>query len=131
MTTKWFKQWLMQSDSPGANTRSKRREGNNIDETTNERRNSWKHMNRARTRWSAVRKLAGPREIRVISKGQRGRSWCKGHGSPQIWREGRVCQRSRGAIVRRDRRTAFFFFQAEDGIRDLIVTGVQTCALPI
>src|SRR5206468_6026574 len=23
-----------------------------------------------------------------------------------------------------------FFFQAEDGIRDLIVTGVQTCALP-
>src|SRR2546421_6069256 len=27
--------------------------------------------------------------------------------------------------------TLFFFFQAEDGIRDLIVTGVQTCALPI
>src|SRR5712664_3820478 len=25
----------------------------------------------------------------------------------------------------------FFFFQAEDGIRVLIVTGVQTCALPI
>src|SRR2546421_9231074 len=25
----------------------------------------------------------------------------------------------------------FFFFQAEDGIRDVIVTGVQTCALPI
>src|SRR5216683_569005 len=25
----------------------------------------------------------------------------------------------------------FFFFQAEDGIRDLIVTGVQTYALPI
>src|SRR2546421_3603906 len=25
----------------------------------------------------------------------------------------------------------FFFFQAEDGIRDLIVTGVQTCALPV
>src|SRR5690349_24762434 len=24
-----------------------------------------------------------------------------------------------------------FFFQAEDGIRDLYVTGVQTCALPI
>src|SRR5206468_8842068 len=24
-----------------------------------------------------------------------------------------------------------FFFQTEDGIRDLIVTGVQTCALPI
>src|SRR5438874_8015196 len=32
-----------------------------------------------------------------------------------------------GCIVRR----FFFFFQAEDGIRDLYVTGVQTCALPI
>src|SRR3712207_2622154 len=28
-------------------------------------------------------------------------------------------------------RTVFFFFQAEDGIRDIGVTGVQTCALPI
>src|SRR5690606_40545861 len=27
--------------------------------------------------------------------------------------------------------TLFFFFQAEDGIRDFHVTGVQTCALPI
>src|SRR5215216_7740145 len=27
--------------------------------------------------------------------------------------------------------THFFFFQAEDGIRDDLVTGVQTCALPI
>src|SRR2546429_1389222 len=27
--------------------------------------------------------------------------------------------------------TVFFFFQAEDGIRDVAVTGVQTCALPI
>src|SRR2546430_11014627 len=26
---------------------------------------------------------------------------------------------------------SFFFFQAEDGIRDLTVTGVQRCALPI
>src|SRR5438034_6062455 len=26
---------------------------------------------------------------------------------------------------------SFFFFQAEDGIRDHCVTGVQTCALPI
>src|SRR5690606_40148917 len=26
---------------------------------------------------------------------------------------------------------SFFFFQAEDGIRDFHVTGVQTCALPI
>src|SRR6516162_10621432 len=29
------------------------------------------------------------------------------------------------------RRAGFFFFQAEDGIRDYKVTGVQTCALPI
>src|SRR5207249_6443604 len=28
-------------------------------------------------------------------------------------------------------RYSFFFFQAEDGIRDRNVTGVQTCALPI
>src|SRR3989449_1566576 len=28
-------------------------------------------------------------------------------------------------------RRCFFFFQAEDGIRDVAVTGVQTCALPI
>src|SRR5205823_10256493 len=28
-------------------------------------------------------------------------------------------------------RMDFFFFQAEDGIRDKLVTGVQTCALPI
>src|SRR5256886_11985985 len=34
-------------------------------------------------------------------------------------------------IVSRSVRYRFFFFQAEDGIRDLTVTGVQTCALPI
>src|SRR2546425_13003108 len=28
-------------------------------------------------------------------------------------------------------KSSFFFFQAEDGIRDKLVTGVQTCALPI
>src|SRR2546427_4401394 len=31
----------------------------------------------------------------------------------------------------RNGRSVVFFFQAEDGIRDLTVTGVQTCALPI
>src|SRR2546427_8008104 len=30
-----------------------------------------------------------------------------------------------------DASDCIFFFQAEDGIRDLTVTGVQTCALPI
>src|SRR5256885_8450476 len=38
-------------------------------------------------------------------------------------------------VVKEDRTSAehddFFFFQAEDGIRDYKVTGVQTCALPI
>src|SRR2546429_746630 len=34
-------------------------------------------------------------------------------------------------VVIRPSRTVFFFFQAEDGIRDVVVTGVQTCALPI
>src|SRR5207248_6288185 len=32
---------------------------------------------------------------------------------------------------RKDRGVDVFFFQAEDGIRDRTVTGVQTCALPI
>src|SRR3989440_6135870 len=36
-----------------------------------------------------------------------------------------------GLVVRFVLLFFFFFFQAEDGIRDLIVTGVQTCALPI
>src|SRR2546422_7794338 len=31
----------------------------------------------------------------------------------------------------RNMNSFFFFFQAEDGIRDVAVTGVQTCALPI
>src|SRR2546430_14832200 len=34
-------------------------------------------------------------------------------------------------MLRREAGRFFFFFQAEDGIRDLTVTGVQTCALPI
>src|SRR6478672_11595497 len=36
-------------------------------------------------------------------------------------------------VIREHARTGFvlFFFQAEDGIRVLIVPGVQTCALPI
>src|SRR6266404_5540803 len=36
------------------------------------------------------------------------------------------------SLVRNEIQIAFFFFfQAEDGIRDKLVTGVQTCALPI
>src|SRR5256886_5663544 len=37
----------------------------------------------------------------------------------------------RGVMLRTDTGVYCFFFQAEDGIRDLTVTGVQTCALPI
>src|SRR5438552_8768058 len=39
----------------------------------------------------------------------------------------------RNGYLRRQPRSGsvFFFFQAEDGIRDDLVTGVQTCALPI
>src|SRR2546430_10288244 len=36
-----------------------------------------------------------------------------------------------GKILGRRGLLLVFFFQAEDGIRDLTVTGVQTCALPI
>src|SRR5437868_10114333 len=36
-----------------------------------------------------------------------------------------------GCLARYQCKFFFFFFQAEDGIRDRNVTGVQTCALPI
>src|SRR2546429_1306295 len=36
-----------------------------------------------------------------------------------------------GRLTQLTVRISFFFFQAEDGIRDVAVTGVQTCALPI
>src|SRR5207249_6120965 len=44
-----------------------------------------------------------------------------------------TCVRSQviGRIDAADQVLVFFFFQAEDGIRDRNVTGVQTCALPI
>src|SRR5216684_1465960 len=35
------------------------------------------------------------------------------------------------SLVTAAARSFLFFFQAEDGIRDVAVTGVQTCALPI
>ena len=42
-----------------------------------------------------------------------------------------VCARSFGHKEKIDNNFFIFFFQAEDGIRDWSVTGVQTCALPI
>src|SRR2546430_12163142 len=55
-----------------------------------------------------------------------------GRGKMAIWRYGisashGSCRLGGFVAVLSD----FFFFQAEDGIRDLTVTGVQTCALPI
>src|SRR3989442_8852590 len=42
------------------------------------------------------------------------------------------CEASKASMFRSSRVSSFFFFfQAEDGIRDADVTGVQTCALPI
>src|SRR2546429_4372067 len=45
----------------------------------------------------------------------------------------RWCQRASGSAAAGTMSVAVcgFFFQAEDGIRDVAVTGVQTCALPI
>src|SRR2546430_8894266 len=51
----------------------------------------------------------------------------KARGAPSEHRPAdRRCPTRSSAVV-----SMFFFFQAEDGIRDLTVTGVQTCALPI
>src|SRR2546429_3244998 len=51
----------------------------------------------------------------------------------RVRREGNRCRAS--GLAGSGSRTAddpeFFFFQAEDGTRDVAVTGVQTCALPI
>ena len=49
---------------------------------------------------------------------------CKEEGGKE---ERSVIVKQRGVVVG----VGFFFFQAEDGIRDYKVTGVQTCALPI
>src|SRR2546430_12026445 len=51
--------------------------------------------------------------------------WWDSQGSPAHRWECRTY------VVRLCTQWCVFFFQAEDGIRDLTVTGVQTCALPI
>src|SRR5256885_4956084 len=48
-----------------------------------------------------------------------------------VLRSVKVAVQTRGPSSTSLRVTIFFFFQAEDGIRDYKVTGVQTCALPI
>src|SRR2546423_69192 len=48
-----------------------------------------------------------------------------------IERSPRACEVRSGALTHSPLPIFFFFFQAEDGIRDVAVTAVQTCALPI
>src|SRR5947208_10978325 len=43
----------------------------------------------------------------------------------------RTASAPKARLLRPQERDRVFFFQAEDGIRDDLVTGVQTCALPI
>src|SRR2546423_9145928 len=52
-------------------------------------------------------------------------------GSSWSTKRGRPLARLRRRRYRPFSCQSFFFFQAEDGIRDKLVTGVQTCALPI
>src|SRR2546430_855349 len=88
--------------------------------------------------WLRSRRL-GLAEYRLRAVG-----WSSGH--PSVEAGGKLAPNSCGCVSERKRldgeavhrrggklrqRSRFFFFQAEDGIRDLTVTGVQTCALPI
>src|SRR5256884_6437589 len=50
---------------------------------------------------------------------------------PQLGGESHLAYAIVSYLRNRYRSVFFFFFQAEDGIRDVAVTGVQTCALPI
>src|SRR2546421_9247373 len=56
---------------------------------------------------------------------------CRNRDGSEMDRRGSVDSRRAGVVIFYNTVLYFFFFQAEDGIRDLIVTGVQTCALPI
>src|SRR2546429_3875935 len=58
-------------------------------------------------------------------------SWtCKLSAVGRTWAE--PCSGTSATSPSADRSARwYFFFQAEDGIRDVAVTGVQTCALPI
>src|SRR3712207_8510846 len=47
------------------------------------------------------------------------------------WQDGMQEDLDREMNLTADKGVVFIFFQAEDGIRDIGVTGVQTCALPI
>src|SRR3989440_7627921 len=66
---------------------------------------------------------AGGTRFLVIARGRRD---ARRRAPVPRWRFARDRSYDRGVAI-----ICVFFFQAEDGIRDLIVTGVQTCALPI
>src|SRR2546429_3042616 len=63
-------------------------------------------------------------------KGLQRKSLCWSSRDGRDWKKSATTDESYRAIVCR-LAVLFFFFQAEDGIRDVAVTGVQTCALPI
>src|SRR5260221_27701 len=74
----------------------------------------------------------------TVQEEQQPRYWGVGAPCPSTWAEHRLPSASvsppgeviRPPCVTRDPASGFLF-QAEDGIRDHCVTGVQTCALPI
>src|SRR2546430_5629749 len=73
-----------------------------------------------------VRVRDNPRASVMIPGGARRTNNMTGGGE-----SGWTHERIREVVIASMRAIGFFFFQAEDGIRDLTVTGVQTCALPI
>src|SRR6202522_3884325 len=86
-----------------------------------------------RSRWSPYHLKKKTQHLRCLSLYGGGRLLPESH-HPAVRDARRVCAshralRTQACIVQRVR--LVFFFQAEDGIRDVVVTGVQTCALPI
>src|SRR5690606_19004686 len=81
----------------------------------------------ARRSRSWCRPTCGPRAKRISTR----RSWAaRGCGSRSS-RSTRTRPRSEERRVGKECRCGWVTYQAEDGIRDFHVTGVQTCALPI
>src|SRR5690349_6960339 len=112
------------------------------------RRSRWRSTAEARPRSSARGPSSRARSSRpaIRSEERRVGKECRSRWSPDDSKKkeegqeragdaGRWRRRADMAAHRRVLKVAprggCFFFQAEDGIRDLYVTGVQTCALPI
>src|SRR2546430_5458810 len=70
--------------------------------------------------------------VRAASMGARSAFYCATCDHEQVEEKNRsMCLYSESLRDVLSTVSCVFFFQAEDGIRDLTVTGVQTCALPI